>query len=199
MEWAAFILTVVFALLFHWQAKDLIWGLWISSFCVGYAFIVRTIVVGIAQRPKVVPFLAASIGGIFMLAFFTFHFGMFHFVHSIFLNLFFPLIPGARAADAPNVPLFAVTAFKAYWPIVLANLLVKLPDFQTVQFDLKNAGEFMSKPYRSVLKIHMLIFIFAGMSFLQIDRFAIYPILILFFFPVENLIAKKKEAGHESS
>ena len=31
-----------------------------------------------------------AIGQMGLLAFFTVHFGMFHFVHSVFLNLFFP-------------------------------------------------------------------------------------------------------------
>ena len=31
------------------------------------------------------------VGGLFLLGFFTLHFGGFHFVHSVFLNAFFPI------------------------------------------------------------------------------------------------------------
>jgi hypothetical protein len=191
IEWVAFLLTVFCAVVFRWEAKDLIWGLWISSLCVGYAFIVRIIIGGVMARPKIVPLAAALAGAGFMLMFFSFHFGMFHFVHSVFLNLFFPLTP--MKDGFPNIFLFAGLALKVYWPIVLANLLVKWPDFQEVKFDLKGAKDLMMKPYSSVMKIHMLIFVFAGMSFLHINRFAIYPILVFFFFPME-LFLKKKES-----
>ena len=38
----AFGVTVLLAIALHWQAKDLIWGLWISSLCVGYTHIVMS-------------------------------------------------------------------------------------------------------------------------------------------------------------
>jgi hypothetical protein len=189
MEWAAFLLTVFCAVVFRWEAKDIIWGLWISSLCVGYALIVRVILGGVMARPRELPFAAALFGAGFLLMFFTFHFGMFHFVHSVFLNLFFPLTPMKNGF--PNIFLFAGMALKAYWPIVLANLLVKWPDFQQVKFDLKGGQDIMMKPYATVVKIHILIFVFAGMSALHIDRFAMYPILFLFFFPMEMFQAKK--------
>ena len=193
IEWVAFLLTVFCAVVFHWEAKDIIWGLWISSLCVGYAFILRVIIAGVAIRPKEFPLPLALGGGAFLLAFFTFHFGMFHFVHSIFLNLFFPLIPGPDARNAPDVLLFATTAFKNYWPVVLANLLVKVRDFQMVRFDLKKGGDLMTRPYTTVVKIHVLIFIFAGMAAFHIDRFAMYPILFPFFFPMGLLKGKRVE------
>ena len=191
IEWVAFLLTVFCAVVFHWEAKDIIWGLWISSLCVGYAFILRVIIAGVMARPKGIPFSLALGGAAFLLAFFTFHFGMFHFVHSIFLNLFFPLIPGPDSRNSPDVFLFAVTALKDYWPVVLANLLVKAQDFRTVPLDLRKSGDLMTKPYTTVVKIHILIFVFAGMAALHVDRFAMYPILFLFFFPMDLLKGKK--------
>jgi hypothetical protein len=191
IEWVAFLLTVLCAVVFRWEARDLIWGLWLSSFCVGYALIVRVILGAILDRPKIIPLALALGGGAFMLIFFTFHFGMFHFVHSVFLSLFFPLLPKTDNG-LPNVFLLALTAMKCYWPVVLGSLVVKWPDFQMAKLDLKKAGELMTKPYASVVKIHMLIFIFAGMSFVHIDRFAIYPIMAVFFFPIENLLKKKE-------
>ncbi len=194
-ETLAFILTLGFALLFRWEAKDLIWGLWISSLCVGYAFIVKMIISGVLSRGRDIPLAAACAGGGVLLIFFTFHFGMFHFVHSVFLNLFFPLFP-LTGKGLPNVGLFIVTALKLYWPVVLANLIVKWPDFQMSVLDLKDKQTLM-KPYSSVVKIHILIFVFAGMSALHLSRFAMYPILLFFFFPWE-ILGKKKEQKESS-
>ena len=39
-ELVAFVVTFISAIVFRWDARDIIWGLWISSLCVGYAFIV---------------------------------------------------------------------------------------------------------------------------------------------------------------
>jgi hypothetical protein len=195
-ETLAFMLTVFFALVLRWEAKDLIWGLWISSLCVGYAFIVKTIIAGILSRDKDMPVAGAIIGALVLLVFFTIHFGMFHFVHSVFLNLFFPLFPMA-GRDLPNVPLFILTTLKFYWPVVLANLIVKWPDFQAASFDLKDRQALM-KPYSSVVKIHILIFVFAGMSALHLNRFAMYPILLFFFFPWDVLGKKKEQEGSPS-
>ena len=190
----AFLLTLSFAVILRWEAKDLIWGLWISSLCVGYAFIVRVIVGGVMARSRQMPALVAFFSAAFVLAFFTFHFGMFHFVHSIFLNLFFPLTP--MNGGFSNVFLFAGLALKAYWPVVVANLLVKWPDFQDVTCDLKAPADLMMKPYATVVKIHLMIFVFAGMSFIpHMNRFALYPILFFFFFPWEMLRGKKMPEG----
>ena len=39
---------------------------------------------------------AGIVGGLFLLAFFTVHFGLFHFVHSMFVNQFFPIESGQQ-------------------------------------------------------------------------------------------------------
>ncbi len=197
-EIGAFVLTVVFALLFRWEARDLIWGLWISSLCVGYAFIVKSIVTAILVRDSKIPLAAAVGAGVALLVFFTFHFGMFHFVHSVFLNLFFPLFPMAKK-NSPDVPLFIVTALKLYWPVVLANLIVKWPDFQAASFDPVHGKDVLMKPYSTVVKIHILIFVFAGMSAVHLSRFAMYPILLFFFFPWQLLPGKKSTSKKSTS
>ena len=67
-------------------------------------------------------------GGVFLLVFFTFHFGMFHLVHSVFLGLFFPLAPvAAKGAAFPiDVSLYAEVV-RRYWLFVpVAALAGKL-------------------------------------------------------------------------
>jgi hypothetical protein len=90
----AFVLGLVIAGLAKWDTGDLIWSLWLSSLVVGYAMIVWAIFSRAWGR------VGEMLGGVFLLAFFTVHFGMFHFVHSMFLHQFFPL-EGA-AGDQPD-------------------------------------------------------------------------------------------------
>jgi hypothetical protein len=99
-----------------WTTTDLVWSLWLSSLVVGYATILWTILrpamllargnwwsgtttVRVGDGPTkaapawvALPFLV--LGGLFLLAFFTVHFGGFHYVHSLFLGGFFPINPG---------------------------------------------------------------------------------------------------------
>ena len=84
----AFLITIIFVIIFNWQVHDVIWSLWTSSLCVGYAFIVTGIISSVFFATSTERLLNAA-GGVFLLAFFTFHFGMFHFVHSVFLNGFY--------------------------------------------------------------------------------------------------------------
>src|SRR4051795_480538 len=77
----------------RWQATDLIWSLWLSSLVVGYAMIVWSIfgpilfigshawldrreLTGISIGASVLGGAAVVLGALFLLAFFTFHFGM---------------------------------------------------------------------------------------------------------------------------
>src|SRR3954470_5261777 len=84
----------------RWNTTDLVWSLWLSSLVVGYAMIVwqvsgplRDVAAGVVQDPDHSP---GAVGGklavigilgagtLLGLAFFTFHFGFFHYVHSAF-------------------------------------------------------------------------------------------------------------------
>jgi hypothetical protein len=99
---AAFGLGLGLAGLLGWHAGDLVWSLWLASLVLGYATIVLgiagSIAAAVAARRHL---LLATLSGVFLLAFFTVHFGMFHFVHSMFLRGFFPLGDGASTAFDP--------------------------------------------------------------------------------------------------
>ena len=91
----ALIYSLILAWFLHWSVKDLVWGLWLSSLLVGFTTIVLVVLGPVAKEVRretgIGPQIASVAGGLFALAFFTVHFGMFHFVHSVFLNLFFPV------------------------------------------------------------------------------------------------------------
>src|SRR5436190_1754919 len=95
-----------------WSTTDLIWSLWLSSLVVGYALIVWAVLqpalelLGLGWRHraeveaspawnepgKLALFLGiALVGAAFYLAFFTAHFGGFHFIQAQFLLSSYPL------------------------------------------------------------------------------------------------------------
>src|SRR5206468_10945258 len=101
----AFVAGLAVARWAGWNSADLVWSLWLSSLVVGYSTIVWMIVQPIvelmraswrdralvASQPQALAILWAVliIGGLFLLAFFTVHFGGFHYGHSQFLISFF--------------------------------------------------------------------------------------------------------------
>ncbi|MBD3368708.1 MAG: hypothetical protein GF405_11145 [Candidatus Eisenbacteria bacterium] len=191
LDLGAFAGTVVLAVTMRWETRDLVWALWISSLVVGYATIATTIVRGVRKYWHA--FSAVAIfGGAGLLAFFTFHFGMFHFVHSVFLDMFFPLYGDPEGF--PNFARTAMVALAGYWPFVLASLVSRLEDLDrggdgapdgTVPG--RGAAMSLSAPYRNVVRMHILIFVFAGLHAAGLSRFALYPVLAAYFFPWETL------------
>lgn len=202
---------------FRWETRDLVWSLWLSSLVIGYAMIVWSIFGTGAfiatkawqDRGRVKGEggkLAAGgavllVGGLFMLAFFTVHFGGFHFVHSVFLNVFFPVEPGTKGE--PNLAIYA-EVFRRYWWFLPAAAIAeraafRLPDGEpdeTPDTSVKAADVArrlakprkgltgMMAPYRNVVRLHLLIFFFAAAHFVRLDSFLIYAVVYaVYFFP----------------
>ncbi|MBP6507023.1 MAG: hypothetical protein KA257_05615 [Opitutaceae bacterium] len=207
---------------FNWATRDLVWSLWLSSLAVGYAMIVwmifgpmvytatqawrdRALVRERAKGPVAAVGVLYLTGGLFMLAFFTVHFGMFHFVHSVFLEVFFPVGPG-MTKGFPGPALYG-QVFVAYWPFVLvaavaerqafrwgqgktvpvaADTSVKAADIAARKARNARAGGMngMMAPYKNVIRMHLLIFFFAFVSFLKVEGFWIYAVVYaVYFFP----------------
>ena len=120
----AFSGTVAVATIFRWQASDVIWGLWISSLTVGYATIVSSVVRGVRAVESGYRAMA-TIGGLGSLAFFSVHCGMFHFVHAVFLNGFFPLVESG--GKFPSLAGMVAGSLGRFWPLVVASFLSRLP------------------------------------------------------------------------
>jgi hypothetical protein len=230
----AFVLGLGVAWAAGWTTTDLVWSLWLSSFVVGYSMIVWTIV-----RPGVALVRTASrdgdftrqlvrqhagatamgagvlvIGGLFMLAFFTVHFGGFHYVHSQFLYSFFPLDGGAagRAGDADMSTYLEVA--RRYWHFLPAAFLAERAGFlrtsETFTDDLsvtpaaiaartaRNArrGGVMMAPYRNVVRMHGLIFFFAFAHFAHVDGFLVYAVVYaVYFFPWRLMNAPSRQVA----
>ena len=102
----AFALGLASAWWGRWNTTDLVWSLWLSSLVLGYALILwlqaeplreawvnmradKSDLGGPVAKAAVLAITAGMT--LFGVLFFTVHFGGFHFGHSIFLNMFFPV------------------------------------------------------------------------------------------------------------
>jgi hypothetical protein len=196
-----------------WNTADLIWSLWLSSLVVGYCTIVWMIgqpsFVLLRESWKerdtagaipgaLTAFRAVVLGGAtFLLAFFTLHFGMFHYVHSQFLMSFFPIHAAGDAGHAPRAGLatyaevvrrywiFLPSAFLSHRAAFLRKPLTLDRDLSVTSFfSGDKRGGLMMEPYRNVLRMHLLIFFFFCAHFLGLESFAVYAVVYaVYFFP----------------
>ena len=154
------------------------------------------------------------VGGLFLLAFFTVHFGMFHFVHSIFLNSFFPVVPDqARSFPGPALYWEVMQRYWYFLPVAflaerqafsLSPVEVAAPDNSvTVEAiaarKARNARQSgfngMMAPYKNVIRLHLLIFFFAAAHFARLDNFLVYAVVYaVYFFPWRLLFPPKPTA-----
>jgi len=201
-----------------WGAGDLVWSLWLSSLVVGYSLIVWTIVQPAAEMARgawKARDLAASypgsllifwsilvIGALLGLAFFTVHFGMFHYGHSQLLISFFPIDTGGGAqrvtwADTSTY----VEVMRRYWTFLPAAFLAERAAFMRKPLSLERdlsiaafvgsqrgkparAKTLMWEPYRNVARMHLLIFFFFFAHFARLENFAVYAVVYAaYFFP----------------
>jgi hypothetical protein len=182
-----------------WQTRDLVWGLWLSSLVIGYASIVIGILGGI-NRTVVdhhpMGWLIGLGGGLFLLAFFTVHFGGFHFGHSVFLNSFFPISAEAKGSFGPGLDGY-MQVFASYWPWLIAaavaerGVLAKAWHGSMKNEPGRDRPHPMTRPafnpmsaYVNVIRMHILIFFFAGTAAAGVENFAIYAVVYaVYFFP----------------
>jgi hypothetical protein len=210
----AFVTGLATAWHFRWQTTDLVWSLWLSSFLVGYAMIVWNIfgpVVRLAREAKsngASPVEAAAlsgitvVGGLFVLAFFTVHFGMFHYVHSVFLNTFFPV---ASPKNFPGPALY-LEVLRRYWYFVPVAALAERQAFtgRSAAALLRASsvggspsgrigkGDSMMKPYKNVIRMHLLIFFFVFVHIAKLDNFLVYAVVYAVYFFPWRLVKREK-------
>jgi hypothetical protein len=188
-----------------WETRDLVWSLWLSSLVVGFASIVWLLseplrelganaaadrgspgrAKGLAAVVLLVPFL-------FGLAFFAVHFGGFHFVHSVFLNLFFPIegstsFPGLHtyARVVGRYWMFLPLAFVAERQVFArAPRSDQAPAPRALAAPIAASRADLMAPYRNVIRMHLLIFFFAAAHALRWESFAVYGVVYAaYFFP----------------
>jgi hypothetical protein len=202
---------------FRWQTTDLVWSLWLSSLLVGYAMIIWIIfgpVIGFVREAQAngaslleETALAgvSTFGGLLLLAFFTVHFGLFHYVHSLFLNNFFPIVNGKSLSGAP----LYLEVLRRYWYFVPLAALAERQVFlkparsatpgpavnvSTVNQRLAQLGQGdnMMTPYKNVIRMHLLIFFFIFVHLVGWDGFLVYAVVYAVYFFPWRLVKKEK-------
>jgi hypothetical protein len=196
LDLLAFAGTVTLALVFRWQARDLIWSLWISSLSFGYALMFTAYFTGIARATGLAK-LGAALGGLFTLVFILFHFGFFHLVHGMFLNTFFPLLPHLTFQQQSLLTI-APAALLAYWPFVVMTFVARARDFR-MSGDKQVLEGAMFLPYVNVIRMHILIFVFAGLQAAKLTHYAILPVLLFYFFPWRVFNRHRKALAAEAA
>lgn len=198
-----------------WKTTDLVWSLWLASFCVGYAVIVWSVSAPLreatgnlardrsdvaSEGAKLAIFGIFGVGTLFVLAFFTVHFGGFHYVHSVFLNSFFPVeVNGRPARGFPTLAVYAEVV-RQYWFFVPVALVAERVAFRapppnappdtavTPEAIARRKASALNSPmtgaYRNVIRMHLLIFFFAFAHFAKLENFAVYAVVYaVYFFP----------------
>ena len=211
-ELIAFIATLFCAFYLKWLSADIVWGLWITSLLIGYTRILY-LAGAIGRAVSAVSLLAGLGAAVFFIAFFTFHFGLFHYIHSVFLHHFFTL-PGlppsvlsktGKAID-PDFTLVIVTCIKNYWPLIIGGYLVALKKSlfsnsleqtqDSKQSDSSKpisprnlmSSESLRDVYSTVVRMHILIILMGFLTVFELEQLALVLVLLFFFFPFGEII-----------
>ena len=172
----AFAVTVVIAWLMRWEAGDLMWGVWASSVTYGYVYAVVLII----SNPEEADAGDGSAMGrvIGILAFFTFIFGSFHYAQGIFLSVVFPI----TSMEGWDLLLYPITALIWYWGVVVTTFYSRWSELKAVTQPSADPHRLLS-PFKSIVRMQILVFVFLFLAAAGLIRFAVYPVLLFYFFP----------------
>ncbi|MEM6279963.1 MAG: DUF6498-containing protein [Verrucomicrobiota bacterium] len=174
------------------------------GFKIGWAIVRDDEFEGPGKLPAILIGLAI---GLFLLGFFSLHFCGFHAGHSAFLNIFFPLpdLPEMGFSNAFMNPFLLWKQVFQYLLIpyglfLIPALIVERKNLlKPFRKDLSPEEEepshledrkkdftedLFAGPYKNVIRMHLLIFFFAGCHLLKVDSFVIYAVVsTVYFFP----------------
>lgn len=169
----SFAATVVVAWVWRWEARDLMWGAYVSSLTFGYAYGVVLIVAnpgevdagrGLRQPGRLLA----------VLAFFSAHFLLFHLFQGIVLNGLFPVSASPLA--------FLPAAAAGYWPVVVATFVARAGELGSALRPSDDTARLL-RPYGTIARMQAVLFVLLLMAGVGLTRFAVYPLLVFYFFP----------------
>lgn len=221
----AFLIGLAVAWARGWKTTDLIWSLWLSSLVIGYALIVWAVLqpalellgLGWQHRAEVEESLTpnsgkqialllaiALVGALFYLAFFTTHFGFFHYIHSQLLLGMYPLGDGFTTMNRST---FAEVLRRYSWALPSAFLARRYAFARRTFVPRESIGsgpEAISNgadgrpprrpetaaesrvfgPYLQVMRMHVAIIAFGAVHAARRESFVVYALVYaLNFFP----------------
>jgi hypothetical protein len=140
-----------------WEVFPLIFLYWFENVVVGVVNVLKMLVAQPAERTS----WAAKL---FLVPFFCFHYGIFTFVHGVFVfsmfspiaNAFMPTVAGVRAATADS----GVELALAVAAIGTSHLLSFIWNFlRGGEFRVTSPAELMGRPYARVVVMHAVVLI----------------------------------------
>lgn len=125
----------------------------------------------------------------FMVGFFTFHFGFFHYGHSIFLAAMFPPAAGygadaMREATLDWMRSLVHLCVPLYWPFIVACAISQWRDFAAAA---RGFGGTMTQPYVNVVRMHITILALGFLSAFGVSGLPLYALLAVYFLPLWGL------------
>ena len=201
-----FLLGLGLAWLNDWRLHDVIWGFWITSLAVGYLMIIGILVHQARHQRRDLEMSAGQAwgGALFLLAFFSFHFGFFHWGHAQFLTAFLDWPDGSQFSWRLVPEILA-----RYWPIVVAGLLFRLSNMREYaqqpfehlsrkQDVGRAAGDAMMLPYAGVIRLHLAIFGLFAAAMIGLPDLLMFALAYAWFFlPIDLATGKAADRGEQ--
>ena len=181
----AFAATVVIAWLMHWEAGDLMWGIWASSATYGFVYGVVLMKcnpdegdVGDSSE------LGRMLG---IMAFFAFIFGSAHYAQGMFLSMVFPITP----MEGWGLLVYPFTALTWYWGVIATTFFSRWDELKAATVPSEDPHRLLM-PFKNIARMQVLVFVFMFMAAAGLIRFAVYPVLIFYFLPFPIIGEKVK-------
>lgn len=138
-----------------WKSFDLIFLYWIENLIIGFFMILRILIRRYSHPIELIMPL-------FLVPFFTLHYGIFCLVHgSIIINLFGKGLPGEFAGmDIPEIILPFIQSQHLFWPIValfIYQLVDWLRDSNERGLGRDGIKELTTAPYHRIMVLHVTI------------------------------------------
>ena len=188
LDLLAFIFSLSLAYVLGWSTKDLIWGLWLTSLLSGLSsFLIGFMRPVVRRGAHPVERLIFGAIGILGLSFFALHFGGFHYIYATMLHGLIPLEPQPNRVYLGHLSWTGTTPFSFfqsftlaltnYWLFALVNMIHDYRQILEDRIDAETLG-----PYRSVLKLHILIMGLGLLWLIGIESFIVFTMVFALFY-----------------
>jgi hypothetical protein len=156
------LMPVIAVFAFGWGATPLVALYWLENLVIGAFTILRMIGTALAS------FVSLAMA-LFMVPFFFFHYGMFCFVHGIFIHIFAAGEDGGAFEPVPLIEWALGTAPEMLWfvaAIIVVSALYYAFDFLWGgEYKASNPQQEMFSPYGRIVTLHIAILLGAGVAF----------------------------------
>jgi hypothetical protein len=189
-----FIIIFLLAVYQNWSPYDLIWQMWISSLVVGaFSILIDSCKIFVSSQTKSLLLLCLAI---MKALFIIFHFSFFHYVQGVLLSIILPPEELSFTFYKNFIPLpfeLIRICLKEYYIFIGLSILAIHNPFEIKKQRIANS--FLA-PYFHVFRMHLLIFLYFIYLALNIQGYVLYLTLLLYFFPIEQLIFIWKSQRH---